>query len=259
MFSLPCICFYTTEIKMNERQKSLAALKAAFPHTVPILTGFGFLGITYGIFMGAQGFGALYPFLISLTVFGGSLQFIAVNLLLGAFNPIQAFAVALMIQARHLFYGIAMLDKYKNMGWKKPYLVFGLCDESFSINYTAKIPESVDRGWFMFWVTLLNQTYWVVGSALGGIAGNFIPFNTEGIDFVMTAMFIVILIEQLKKEKRPYTALIGLASSLICLVAFGADSFLIPTMLIIILTLTVCRRFIEPTVDVGEPFGGERL
>ncbi|MBO5416309.1 MAG: AzlC family ABC transporter permease [Clostridia bacterium] len=244
---------------MSKRQASLRALRAAFPHTIPILTGFGFLGITYGIFMSAQGFSALYPFLISLTVFGGSLQFIAVNLLLDAFNPIQAFAVSLMIQARHLFYGIAMLDRYKNTGWKKPYLIFGLCDESFSINYTAKIPEGVDRGWFMFWVTLLNQTYWVIGSAVGGIAGNFIPFNTEGIDFVMTAMFVVILIEQLKKEKRPYTALIGLVASLICLVAFGADSFLIPAMLIIILALTAGRRFIEPSLDMGEPFGGESL
>ncbi len=236
---------------MSKKQKAVRALRVAFPHTIPILTGFSFLGITYGIFMSVQGFSPLYPLLISLTVFGGSLQFVAVNLLLGAFNPIQAFAVTVMIQARHLFYGIAMLDKYKGAGWKKPYLIFGMCDESFSINYTARIPEDIDRGWFMFWVTLLNQIYWVIGSAVGGIAGNFIPFNTEGIDFVMTAMFVVILIEQLKKEKRPYTALIGLASSLICLITFGADDFLLPAMALIILLLTILKRPIEPTVDMG--------
>lgn len=230
----------------------LKALKSAFPHTIPILTGFGFLGITYGIFMSTQGFNAFYSFLISLAVFGGSLQFVAVNLLLGAFDPIQALTVSLMIQARHLFYGISMLDKYKNMGWKKPYLVFGLCDESFSINYTAEIPSDVDRGWFMFWVTLLNHSYWIAGSVLGGIAGNFIPFNTEGIDFVMTAMFVVIFLEQLLKEKYHYSAIIGILSSVGCLVIFGAEDFLIPAMLIILILITLFKRPIEKTLASTE-------
>ncbi len=195
--------------------------------------------------MSAQGFSFWYPLIISIAVFGGSLQFVMVNLLLGAFDPVQALAVALMLQARHLFYGIAMLDKYKDMGWKKPYLIFGLCDESFSVNCTADIPEGVDRGWFMFWVTLLNQSYWVIASALGGIAGNFIPFDTTGIDFVMTAMFAVILLEQILKERRPFTALIGLFASVISLALFGADRFLIPAMLLIVAMLSIFRAPLE--------------
>ncbi len=131
---------------MNSRErKIITALKTAFPNTVPILAGFLFLGITYGIYMRASGFGFLYPMLMSLTVFAGSVEFVAVNLLLGAFNPLQALAVTVMLNARHLFYGISMLDKYKGTGWKKFYLIFGLCDESFSINYTAYIPEYVER------------------------------------------------------------------------------------------------------------------
>jgi len=242
---------------MSKSRVAFNALKAAFPHTIPILTGFGFLGVTYGIFMSAQGFSFWYPLIISIAVFGGSLQFVMVNLLLGAFDPIQALAVALMLQARHLFYGIAMLDKYKNTGWKKPYLIFGLCDESFSVNCTANIPEGIDRGWFMFWVTLLNQSYWVIASALGGIAGNFIPFDTTGIDFVMTAMFAVIFLEQLLKEKRPFTALIGMFASVLSLILFGAEDFLIPSMLIIIALLSIFRKPIEVGyVDAMEQRGG---
>ena len=140
-------------------QKSLKwnALKAAFPYTIPIFAGFWFLALAYGIYMNVSGFSFWYPMLMSLTIFAGSIEFVTVNMLLGAFNPLQALALALMINARHLFYGISMLDKYKGTGWKKLYLIFGMCDESFSINYTAEIPPDVDRGWFMFFVTLLNQ------------------------------------------------------------------------------------------------------
>ena len=124
------------------------------------------------------------------------MEFITVNLLLGAFNPIQALAMALMVNARHVFYGLSMLDRFRGTGWKKPYLIFGMCDESFSINYSAEIPEDVDRGWFMFFVTLLNQLYWVTGSTLGGLFGSLIRFNTDGLEFAMTAMFVVIFMEQ---------------------------------------------------------------
>lgn len=244
---------------MKKPQGALKALRAAFPHTLPILTGFGFLGMTYGIFMTSHGFSFLYPLLISITVFGGSLQFVLVNLLIGAFDPLQAVAITMMLQSRHLFYGIAMLEKYKNTGWKKPYLVFAMCDESFSINHSAKIPEGVDRGWFFFWVSLLNQIYWIAGSTLGGIAGNFIPFDTTGIDFVMTAMFAVIFLEQLLKERKPHTAIIGLAASLLSLLCFGADSFLIPAMLLIVAALTILRKPIEATLGQDElDVGGDR-
>ena len=222
-------------------EKYAKALKAAFPHTIPIFAGFSFLGMTYGIYMSVSGFPVVYTMLISLIVFGGSLQFVAVSMLLAPFAPVQTFVMALLLQARHLFYGIAMLDKFKDLGWKRFYLIFGLCDETFSINYTAEIPEDVDRGLFLLFVTALDQLYWFMGSTIGGLIGSLLSFNTEGLDFVMTAMFVVIFLEQLRKEKKPYTALIGLGSSLICLLIFGADSFLIPAMICILVLLTVLK------------------
>lgn len=226
------------------------AFKAAFPNTIPIFAGFWFLGMTYGIYMNVSGFSFWYPMLMSITIFAGSMEFVAVNLLLGAFNPLQALVMTLMINARHLFYGISMLDKYRGTGWKKFYLIFGMCDESFSINYTAKIPEEVDEGWFMFFVTLLNQFYWFFGATLGGIFGSLIHFNTEGLDFVMTAMFVVIFLEQWLKEKNHTSSLIGIALSLLCLIAFGADNFMIPAMLVIFVSLTLMRSRLEGGASV---------
>lgn len=221
------------------------AFKAAFPYTIPIFTGFWFLGLTYGIYMKVSGFSFVYPMLMSLTIFGGSLEFVAASMLLGRFAPVQSLIMVLMIQARHLFYGIAMLDRFKGMGWKKAYLIFGMCDETFSINCTAKIPEGVDKGWFMFFVTLLNQLYWVSAATTGGLLGSLITFNTEGLDFVMTAMFVVIFLEQWLKEKRHHSAYIGLAASAVCLWIFGADSFMVPSMVCIIAGLTLFRKPIE--------------
>ena len=221
------------------------ALKCAFPYTIPIFAGFWFLGLTYGIYMNVNGFSFIYPMLMSLTIFAGSIEFIAVNMLMGAFDPLQALAMTLMINARHLFYGIAMLDKFRGLGWKKIYLIFGMCDESFSINYTADIPEDVDRGWFMFFVTLLNHFYWFSGATLGGIFGSFLQFSTEGLDFVMTAMFVVIFLDQWGKDKQHASALIGLAASVLCLQLFGADGFLIPTMVCILAALLLLRKPLE--------------
>ncbi|MCI6739683.1 MAG: AzlC family ABC transporter permease [Bacteroidales bacterium] len=225
--------------------RKMAAFRAALPYTLPIFAGFWFLGLTYGVYMQASGFSFWYPMLMSLTIFAGSMEFVTVNLLLGAFNPLQAFAMTLMINARHLFYGLAMLDQYKGTGWKKFYLIFGMCDESFSINCTAQVPPGVDRGWFMFFVTLLNHFYWFFGSTLGGIFGSFLRFDTTGLDFVMTAMFVVIFLEQWWKDESHTGALIGLGVSLVCLAAFGADGFIIPSMLGILLLLTAARPRLE--------------
>lgn len=244
----------------KEKGAAKKALKAAFPHTIPIFAGFWFLGMTYGIYMNVSGFSFLYPMLMSMTIFAGSMEFVTVNLLLGAFNPIQALVMTLMINARHLFYGISMLDKFRETGWKKPYLIFGMCDESFSINYTAHIPADVDKGWFMLFVTLLNQCYWVFGATLGGLFGSLIRFDTEGLDFVMTAMFAVIFMEQWMKDKNHIPALLGLGLSLLCLLAFGADGFLLPSMAAILLSLTLVRKPLEktdtfPTMSASEKDG----
>lgn len=179
----------------------IKALKVAFPQTIPIFTGFWFLGMAYGIYMNASGFSFVYPLCMSLLIYGGSLEFVAVEMLLSPFAPLQTFIMALLIQARHLFYGLSMLDKFKGLGWKKYYLIFGMCDETFSINCSADIPEDVDRGWFYFWVTLLNQFYWSAAATTGGIVGSLLKIDTSGISFVMTAMFVVIFLEQWLKEK----------------------------------------------------------
>ena len=226
----------------NKRKVLKKALYAAFPNTIPILAGFLFLGMTYGIYMNVSGFSFWYPCLMSLTIFAGSVEFVAVNLLLGAFHPIQALAMTLMLNARHLFYGISMLDRFRGLGLKKIYLIFGMCDETFSINYTAEIPPDVDRGWFMFFVTLLNHLNWFAGATLGGIFGSFITFNTEGLDFVMTAMFVVIFLEQWLKEERHESSILGIGLSILSLIAFGADGFLIPAMLSILAVLTLLRK-----------------
>lgn len=221
------------------------SFRAAFPQTLPILAGFLFLGFSYGVYANVSGFSFLYPTLTALLIYGGSLEFVVISMLTEPFAPLQTFLAALIIQARHLFYGIAMLEKFRGTGKKKPYLIFGMCDEAFSINYSAVIPPDVDRGWFMFFVTLLNQSYWVFGAAFGGLCGKLIPFNTEGLDFIMTALFVVIFLEQWLKEKKHYTALCGLFASALCLVLFGADSFLLPAMALILLLLTVFRGPIE--------------
>lgn len=236
----------------NSRKAVFHALKAAFPNTVPIFTGFWFLGLTYGIYMNVSGFSFLYPMLMSITIFAGSMEFIAVNLLLGAFHPLQAFALTLMINARHLFYGIAMLEKYRGYGWKSFYLIFGMCDESFSINFSATIPENVNKGWFMFFVTLLDHFYWFFGATLGGILGSLISFDTKGLDFVMTAMFVVIFTEQWLKEKNHTSSLLGLSLSAGCLIIFGPDYFLIPSMCFILLALTMLRSGLGTTKKGGD-------
>lgn len=222
------------------------AFKAAFPYTVPIFAGFWFLGLTYGIYMNVLGFNFLYPMFMSMLIFAGSMEFVAANLLLGAFTPLHALLLTLMVNARHLFYGISMLDKYGVVkGWKKYYLIFGMCDESFSINYTAEIPQGIDKDWFMFFVTLLNYSYWVTGATLGGLCGSLLTFNTEGLEFVMTAMFAVIFLEQWLKESDHTSSLVGLALSAVCLVIFSADGFILPAMGSILVVLTLLRPILE--------------
>lgn len=232
---------------MSKTDSSVIArsFRAAFPQTIPIFAGFLFLGMAYGIYMNVSGFSFVYPMIMAFVIFGGSLEFLAVEMLLSPFAPVQVLLVSLMIQARHLFYGISMLDRFRGMGWKKFFLIYGMCDESFSINYTAKIPDDCDKGWFYFFVTALNQLYWVSGATIGGLLGELITFNTEGLDFVMTAMFIVIFLDQWLKDKHHFSAWVGMLSSVGCLLIFGADNFMVPTMICVLIVLTAFRKPIE--------------
>ncbi len=182
---------------------------------------------------------------MGLTIFAGPIEFVTVSMLLGPFDPLSALLMTLMINARHLFYGISMLDQYRGVGWKKPYLIFGMCDETFSINYTANIPENVDRGRFMFFVTLLSQFYWVSGATIGGLVGSLITFSTEGLDFAMfamLAMFVMIFMDQWMKEKQHLSSLVGLGLAAACLAIFGPDQFMIPSMISILVVLSVLRK-----------------
>lgn len=217
------------------------AFRAALPYTIPICVGFLFLGMSYGFLMKSQGFSVIYPMLMSLFIFAGSMEFVTVSLLLSAFQPFHAFVLALMVNARHLFYGISMLEKFKNTEWKKFYLIFGMCDESFTINCTVEPPEGVDRGWFMFFVTLLNHLYWGGGATLGALLGCVVQFDTTGLEFVMTALFVVMFIGQWEQNPDHRPALTGLGCSLLCLLVFGASSFILPAMALIILCFTLTR------------------
>ncbi len=218
------------------------AFKAALPRTLPILVGFAFLGMSYGLLMRSKGFSFIYPMFMSMFIFAGSMEFVTANLLLADFNPIYAFLLALMVNARHLFYGISMLEKFDGTGWKKPYLIFGMCDETFSINCTADLPPDVDKGWFMFFVTLLNQIYWVVSSTVGSLLGYVIHFNTKGIEFVMTALFVVMFLGQWDKKENRVPALVGLIGTAVCLPIFGSKYFIVPAMVLIVAAFAVGKK-----------------
>lgn len=223
----------------------IKALKAAFPHTIPIFTGFIFIGIAYGILMNSKGYGFGWSLFFSLVVFAGSAQYVAITFLTSVFNPVYALMMSLMINARHLFYGISLIEKFKDTGKLKPFLIYGLCDETFSVVCSAEPPEGVDKSWFLFFITFLNYTYWALGSALGGLIGSMVSFNTKGLDFVLTALFVVIFIGQWKSQKDRRPAIIGVVSTIICLIAFGPNNFIIPSMIIILTVLTILKNQTE--------------
>ena len=232
------------EIKLN-RAPVWRAFWAAAPQTLPVFAGYLVLGLGYGIYVQSLGLPVWLPPLMGTVVYGGSLEFVLASLLLGSFAPVSAFLMALMIQARHLFYGLTMLQRYRGYGLRSAYMIFAMSDETFSITCSAEPPEGVDRGWFMFFITLLDQFYWVASAAMGAALGAVLPFSTEGVDFVMTAMFVVIFLNQWEKEKQHASAVIGLAAPLVCLHIFGAGSFLIPSMVCILAALLLLRRPIE--------------
>jgi 4-azaleucine resistance transporter AzlC len=227
----------------------LNALKAAFPITIPVLTGYLFLGAAYGILMNAKGYGLGWTVLMSVFVFAGSIQYVGVTLLTTAFHPLYALVLTLLVNARHLFYGISMLERYKGAGRLKPYLVFGLTDETFSLLCSTDPPEGVDRTWFQFFVTLLDHSYWVTGSALGSVIGALLTFNTKGLDFVLTALFVVIFINQWRGTKSHWPAVLGVVATGICVVLFGSTNFMIPAMIFILAILTLYRKQLDREVD----------
>lgn len=232
------------------------AAKAAFPYSLPMLTGFVFLGITYGIYMKSLGFNFLYPMLMAATIYAGSVEFIVAGLLIMPFSPVNVFLLALMISGRQLFYGISMLEKYGQLGRKRFFLIFTLVDESFSLNYMAKIPNHIDKGWYMFFVSLYLYLYWVLGSAMGGLLGSamaeFLSFSLKGVEFAMTALFIVIFAENWMKEQSHESSLLGLGIAITALLVVGKTYFLLPTLIGIWLVLTLRRSRLTSKLQVIE-------
>lgn len=215
-------------------------MKKAFKATVPVLTGYLVLGFGFGLVLKSSGYGILLTFVMSLLIYAGSMQYAAVGLLTGGASFLTTAVTTLMVNARHIFYGISMLDRYKWAGAKKPYLIFSLTDETYSLvcGDINGVPydKRID---YCFLVSVFNHAYWVTGSVLGALAGSLIPFNTAGIEFALTALFITVFLEQWRTAKSHTPAVIGLIASLICLLVFGRDGFLIPAMIVIALLLYV--------------------
>lgn len=209
------------------------AFQAALPYTLPIFIGFLFIGLSYGFLMTSKGFSAVYPIVMSLVIYAGAMQFAAVSLLVSLFSPVHAFLLTLMVNARHLFYGISMLHTYKGSRWKRWYLIFGMCDETFSINCTVQPPPGVDKEWFYLFVTLLNHLYWVGSTALGALLGTYIRIDTTGIEFVMTALFVVLFLGQWERQEGRKPAVTGLICAAAALLLFGSSHFIIPAMVCI--------------------------
>lgn len=228
----------------EEKRKAVfrKAFQAAFPHTLPVLTGFLVLGIAYGVLMQTKGYGVVWAVLMSAIAFCGSMQFVAITLLTTAFNPIQALLLSIMVNARHLFYGISMLDKYKGLGKIRGFLIYVLCDETFSITSSINPPEGIDRKYFYFSISLLDYLYWVIGTFLGSVLGNLITFNTKGLDFVLTALFVVLFLEQMKNKENRVYGVIGIIGTVVSLCIFGADNLVIPAMVIILCVLVTGRK-----------------
>lgn len=218
-------------------------IKRAFIDTIPVLTGYLVLGIGFGIIMKSNGYGILLTFAMSLFIYAGSMQYVAIGLLAGGASLITIALTTLMVNARHLFYGISMLGRYKATGLRKPYLIFALTDETYSLVCNDRLDSSAqETADYYLWVSLLNHSYWISGSVIGSILGSVIPFNSEGIDFALTALFLTVFLEQWLTSKKHTPALIGVGVSVLCLVIFGSDRFLIPTMLIIALLLCFYRK-----------------
>lgn len=224
-------------------------IRLAFQASLPVMAGYLVLGLGFGVLLQNQGYGFLWALLMSTTIYAGSMQYAALDLISGGASLITTALMTLMINARHFFYGLSMLDKYQNAGKQKPYLIFALTDETYSL-VCSQVPESADPKNYYFWVSLLDQVYWIIGSVLGGLLGPILPFDSTGMDFAMTALFVVIFVEQWLSSHNHIPALLGLVITAVCLVLLGPDRFVIPSMVLITLILSALRGQLEGSSHV---------
>ncbi|MCR5269069.1 MAG: AzlC family ABC transporter permease [Lachnospiraceae bacterium] len=228
--------------------KKSRIISQAFYRSLPVMAGYIVLGIGFGILLHNAGYGVMWAFAMSCFIYAGSMQYVGIGLLGGGASVITTIITTVMVNARHLFYSISMIDKYKGAGKYKPYLIFALTDETYSLLCEDEGPDENRTDAYRFYVSLFNHSYWILGSVLGSLLGNVIPFSTKGIEFSMTALFIASFTEQWVTSKDHVPALTGLLSTALCLVIFGPDRFLIPAMLLITLILSVIRKKEEQSV-----------
>ena len=227
-------------------------IKKAVLKTLTVMAGYIVLGMGFGILLQVNGYGVLWAAAMSIFIYAGSMQFVGVSLIASGASLITTAVTTLMVNARHLFYGVSMIKKYKGTGLKKLYLMFSLTDETYSLVCTHESSDGEDPAGFYMWVSLLDHIYWVAGSIAGSLIGSVITFDTAGIDFAMTALFVTVFVEQWLNSKEHRPAVIGLTSTAVCLMVFGRDNFLIPSMVIITAVLTSFRKALERRENAGE-------
>ncbi len=219
------------------------AMRRALIDTVPVLVGYLFLGLGFGVLMYTKtGLGLPWVVCMCVFIYSGSMQYLAVELIAGGASLLTTALTSLMVNARHLFYGISVIELYRPLKKSKPYMLFALTDENYSLICGKEAPRDVDQYSYFFFVTLFDHMYWIIGSAIGALVGTVLPFNSEGIDFALTALFVTIFVDQWTADKTHAPVLIGFGSAFVCLLIFGSQNFLIPTMLIITLALTWLNR-----------------
>ena len=218
------------------------ALKTVFLDTVPVMTGYLFLGISFGILLGQTGYGLPWAFSMALFMYAGSAQFLAVSLLANQTGLLSSAIAIFLLNARHIFYGISLIDTYKGAGKKKPYLIFSLTDETYSLVTQNQPPEGLTRHSYCLLVSVLDHLYWIAGCVIGALAGNILPISFEGIEFVLTALFVTLFVEQWLSNQNHFPAVVGVLSTVLCLIIFGSEIFLIPSMVLIAIALTTGRK-----------------
>lgn len=221
------------------------AVGAAFPFTLPVLAGYLFMGAAFGMLLQSTGYGVVWAFCMALFVYAGSGQFLGVTIMAAGFNPLMALLMTLMVNARHIFYGISMLERFRMFGKAKFYMIASMTDETFALLLSSPVPEGVEQKPFYLSIAVLNHIYWVVGCTLGSLLGSALPINTTGIDFVMTALFVVIFLEQWQQKANRIPALIGLVGSLLCRFVFGPQWFILATMGVLLLVFNFARKPLE--------------
>jgi len=227
---------------MEKKQGMKGTVRRALLATLPVLTGYLVLGTGFGVILRSRGYGIGWALAMSVCIYAGSMQYVAIDLLTGGASLITMALTTLAVNARHLFYGLSMIDKYKGMK-KKPFLIFTLTDETYSLVCNDAATKDIpDRNRYYFFVSLFDYAYWISGSLIGSALGSIIPFSTEGIDFALTALFLTVFVEQWLSTRNHIAAICGVVASVVCLLIFGSENFLIPAMLMIAFVLTVLRR-----------------